>query len=126
MHKAGQTRRSAIGRAIVLTIVVGVLVIVSMVSDPELSSATSIAPREAAPWLDEDGRWPLVGELISPSHVVRVYAADGGTVYTVCRPDGRVIRSGLSGIEVAEMFPGLDLSPIGDGGYVLMQVETDG
>ncbi len=126
-------RRGTIGKAIVLVMAVGVLVTVSIVSDPERSSAISSGissgispvPHDAARWLDETEQWPLMGELISPSHIVRVYAADGGTMYTVCRPDGTVIQAGLNGDEVAESFPSLDLSSIGNDGYVLMQVETD-
>ena len=119
-------KRGTIGKAIVLMLVGGGLLTVSIVSDPERSSAISPAPQEAVRWLDESGQWPLVGEMISLNRVIRVYAADGGTMYTVLRPDGTLIRSSLSGDEVAELFPDLDLSPTGDQGYLLMQIETDG
>ncbi len=113
----------------------GVLVTVSVVSDPGASSAGV-----AQGWLDESGQWPMVGELVSMDYLVRVYASDEGTLYTVCEPDGRVIRAGLRGDEVAAAFEGLDLpSSWNEGsdqgwderwdrgdGYLLMRVETDG
>jgi hypothetical protein len=123
-HKDRRTTRGTLARAAALAVAGGVLITVSIVSDPDESSA--VAREGAARWLDESGRWPMVGELVSMDYIVRVYAAAQGTVYTICEPDGTVIRSGLSGDEVAEAFPELDLSPAGDQGYVLMRVETDG
>ena len=49
-----------------------------------------------------------VGTLVGREFVVRVFATPAGPRYTVCRPDGTVLRENLDGAALAATFPTLD------------------
>lgn len=120
-----QKNRRAIAKVTAFVFTGGVLLTVSVIQDPVRSQANQSPPSQTAHWLDETGQFPLIGELVSPEYLVRMYAGSEGNVYTVCLRDGTVVESGLSGEEVAASFPGLDLSSGDDDGYLLMQVDSD-
>ena len=59
------------------------------------------APAPGEPGVD-------VGSLVGHEYVVRVRATADGARYTVCRPNGTVLREGLDAHTLAEAFPTLD------------------
>lgn len=94
------TRYAGYGAAWVLFITVARLIV------PQSSQAADgpdPSPMVAATPTGHD-----MGSFVGREFVVRVFATPMGPRYTVCRPDGTVLRENLDGAALAATFPTLD------------------
>lgn len=95
------------------------LVLVGRTFSPQSSKADGIDPLPAPPAAkpaappSRDGRGrPFVGELITATHSILIYADDAGPRYTIRTLTGEVLARDLAPDEVYREFPGLDLQDL--------------